>query len=416
MNFVLLLAIVSSQTMVNVLQFGALGNGKFDNTAVFQKVLDQAKTHNIATVEVPPGNYLFRGKLNVPSGVTLKGSWEYVPSHTGLRDAGEAKPTDGGTTFLVRERTSSYDPMKEQTNEKAFINLNSNSSIEGVVIDYPDQVTQSPPIAYPYSIALRGNNGSVQNVELLNSYDGIDATYCARFLIRNVDGQPIHRGIVVDAIYDIGRIENVHFNPWFSFQTPVFAWEMKHGVAFEFGRSDWQYCMNTFCFGYHIGYQFVATKNGVCNGNFSGIGADDCNNAVQIDQCSPFGLLITNGEFTSFKGLNPTEVVVQKKNVGVAQFDNCAFWGPSDEIAHLEGSGMTSFADCNFVQWDSHHLGLPAIDALSGKLIVHDCDFQAKGLPIKVHKSVKSAIIHDNLVPTGVEIAPQCFTISCPKF
>ena len=26
----------------------------------------------------------------------------------------------------------------------------------------------------------------------------------------------LRRGILVDAIYDIGRIENVHFNPWWS--------------------------------------------------------------------------------------------------------------------------------------------------------------------------------------------------------
>ena len=34
--------------------------------------------------------------------------------------------------------------------------------------------------------------------------------------MRNVTGQPLRRGILVDAIYDIGRIENVHFNPWWS--------------------------------------------------------------------------------------------------------------------------------------------------------------------------------------------------------
>jgi hypothetical protein len=37
----------------------------------------------------------------VPNGVTLKGVWESVPAHNGIRDAGLPKPTDDGTTFLI---------------------------------------------------------------------------------------------------------------------------------------------------------------------------------------------------------------------------------------------------------------------------------------------------------------------------
>ena len=44
---------------------------------------------------------LFAGSLNVPSAVTLKGIWESVPAHNGIRDAGLPKPTDDGTTFLI---------------------------------------------------------------------------------------------------------------------------------------------------------------------------------------------------------------------------------------------------------------------------------------------------------------------------
>ena len=49
------------------------------------------------------------------------------------------------------------------------------------------------------------------------------------------------------------------------------------------GRSDWQYMFNTFCFGYNIGYKFVKTKAGLCNGNFLGLGADDCYTAVEVE-------------------------------------------------------------------------------------------------------------------------------------
>ena len=57
-----------------------------------------------------------------------------------------------------------------------------------------------------------------------------------------------------------------------------------HGDAFVFGRSDWQYVLNTFCFGYHAGYRFIRSKTGDCNGNFLGIGADDCETSIVVEQ------------------------------------------------------------------------------------------------------------------------------------
>ena len=118
------------------------------------------------------------------------------------------------------------------------------------------------------------------------------------------------------SIYDIGRIENVHFNPWWSMKPRLFQWQQKNGEAFIFGRSDWQYVFNTFCFGYNIGYKFIETEAGVCNGNFLGIGADDCYTALVVENCAPMGLLISNGEFVSFHGPDPTMVRVEATNSG----------------------------------------------------------------------------------------------------
>jgi hypothetical protein len=52
------------------------------------------------------------------------------------------------------------------------------------------------------------------------------------------------------------------------------SWQLLHGRAFVFARTDWEYVFNTFAFGYAIGYHFVASPQGSCNGNFLGIGAD----------------------------------------------------------------------------------------------------------------------------------------------
>src|ERR1035441_8584054 len=89
----------------SVRDFGAQGDGKTDDTAAFQKALDAARQAGGGVVYAPRGNYFFAGHLNVPSAVTLKGMWESVPSHVGLRNAGAAKPTDDGTTFFVTARS-----------------------------------------------------------------------------------------------------------------------------------------------------------------------------------------------------------------------------------------------------------------------------------------------------------------------
>lgn len=377
--------------VLSVLDFGAKADGKTDDTAAFQKALDAAGKAGGGTVYAPRGNYFFAGHLNLPVAVTLKGIWESVPAHNGIRDAGLPKPTDDGTTFLVTEGAGAEDGP-------AFITLNHNTTLKGVVIYYPEQNVDAEPKPYPYAIAMRGKNPAVLAVELLNPYNGIDASQNERHLIRDVHGQPLRRGIFVDFIYDIGRIENVHFNPWWSMKPKLFEWQQKHGEAFIFGKSDWQYVYNTFCFGYGVGYKFIKTKSGDCNGNFLGIGADDCFTALEVEQCSPIGLLISNGEFVSFHGPDPTMIRVSTNNTGSVRFVNSAFWGPCNQIAKIAGKGTVGFGDCTFVHWDRNKEGRAAIQAEGGSVLVRGCEFQENKPQVALGASVRRAVITDNLI------------------
>ena len=386
----LLAAAAPAPDHFSVADYGAKGDGQTDDTAAFQKALDAAKNAGGGVVYAPRGNYFFAGHLNVPGAVTLKGVWESVPSHVGIRNPGAPKPTDDGTTFLVTENQGKEDGP-------AFITLNDNSTLKGVVIYYPRQDPNEEPKPYPYAIAMRGKNPAVLAVELLNPYNGIDAAHNERHLIRDVSGQPLRRGIYVDDIYDIGRIENVHFNPWWSMKPKLFKWQMEHGEAFIIGRSDWQYVFNTFCFGYNIGYKFIKSRFGVCNGNFLGIGADDCYTALFVENSAPFGLLISNGEFVSFHGPDPTMVEVSTNHTGSVRFVNCAFWGPCNQIAKIAGRGTVGFSDCIFVQWDQKKEGRHAIQAQSGTLLVRGCEFREDKPHVELGEAVRRAVIADNI-------------------
>jgi hypothetical protein len=391
---------ISNTDRFNVADFGAAGDGQTDDTAAFQKALDAAAKAGGGVVYAPRGNYFFAGSLNVPNAVTLAGVWQSVPAHNGIRNSGLPKPTDDGTTFLVTAGAGSEDGA-------AFITLNTNSTLKGVVLYYPQQNVDEEPKPYPWAIAMRGKNPAVLAVEMLNPYNGIDATRNERHLIRDVHGQPLRRGILVDAIFDIGRIENVHFNPWWSTKPKLFRWQMENGEAFIFGRSDWQYVYNTFCFGYKVGYKFIRSRGGVCNGNFLGIGADDCYTALVVEQCAPYGLLITNGEFVSFHGPDPTMIEVAQSNTGSIRFVNCAFWGPCNQIAKIAGKGTVGFSDCTFVQWGGKDGTRPAIQAQSGTVLIRGCEFRQDRSHIQLAEQVTRAVIAENVFTGSQRIDNQ---------
>ena len=395
---------------LNVKDFGAVGDGQTDDTAAFQKALDAAAQSDVQAVFAPRGNYRFDGSLVFPQGVTLKGVWESVPAHNGIRDHGLIKPTDDGTTFLVCANAG-------EEEKEPFITLNTNCTLKGVCIYYPEQKADDVPVAYPWTIAMRAKNPAIIDCELLNPYKGIDASTSERFFIRNINGQPLRLGIYIDAIYDIGRVENVHFNPWWSMQPKLFQWQMENGEAFVIGHSDWQYFHNTFCFGYNVGYRFIQSKAGACNGNFLGIGADDCYTSLLVDQCASMALLITNGEFVSFHGPDPTMIRVSPTNQGTVRFSNCAFWGPCRQIAVVEGKGTVGFGDCTFVHWgfkdrEGERRGKertddPALKLLGGNVLVRGCEFQENRPHILLGKDLKKAVISDNVFKGPVQIDNQ---------
>jgi hypothetical protein len=376
-----------------VRDFGAKGDGTNDDTAAFQKALDAAGQAGGGTVLADRGNYFFAGHLTVPNAVTLQGLWKSVPSHLGFRDRNREKPTDDGTTLLITENEGNEGGAP-------FIRLNDNSTLSGVVLYYPLQKSGAEPKAYPYAIATRGKNPAVLEVEMLNPYNGIDTSGSERHLLRDISGQPLRRGVYVDNILDIGRIENVHFNPWWSGagNSAAYQWQMENGEAFVFGRSDWEYVLNTFCFGYKVGYKFIHTARGECNGNFLGIGADDCFTAVLVEQSAPYGLLIGNGEFTSFHGPDPTMVEVGATNRGVVRFSNCAFWGPCNQIARIAGGGTVGFSDCTFCDWDHNNEGRAAVQAAGGSVLVRGCEFQKDKAQVDLGTNVQRAVISDNLI------------------
>lgn len=164
---------------LNVLDFGAKGDNATDNTGPFNDALNAAASAGGGVVVAPAGLYVFQGVVNIPSAVTLKGSYEVVPSHQMVPN--NPPPTDG--TVLL--------PYSGRGNESAapFITVNEDAALVGVVVFYPQQERSGTPIPFPYTISMTGNNAAVTDVELLNSFNGIYAVEAHRHYIARVQGQ-----------------------------------------------------------------------------------------------------------------------------------------------------------------------------------------------------------------------------------
>ena len=397
---VLMLVAVTSSSFgaIDVRTFGAKGDGKVDDSKAIQKALDAAAEKGGGRVDLGIGRFRLDNPITVPEGVTLAGVWE-APHHAMLKK---------GTVIEVYAG-------KGKEDGPAAITLSPSSAVKGITFFYPEQRVPDV-IPYPFTISGYGMHCSVIDCTFVNSYKAIDFGSQGNELhyIRNCFGCPLKVGIHIDKCTDIGRIENVHFNPHYWMRAEcdnkpkdwgiLGKYLFENLVAFEFARTDWEYVHNTFCFGAKVGYRFYKTE-GTVNGNFLGIGADWCNYAVLVEETQPPGLLITNGEFVAGKG-GKAFVAIAPSHTGVVQFSNCSFWGPCSTVAQIEGTGTVSFDQCTF-----HNHGpekdLFTIDARSGHITISGCRFGNDRPDIKLGKDVRTAIIMGNRFAVSKEIENQ---------
>ncbi|MFX0098404.1 MAG: glycosyl hydrolase family 28-related protein [Candidatus Hodarchaeota archaeon] len=394
---------------MDVTDFGITADGVKDQTANIQDYLDGVSENGGGTAFLPAGQYEIKGNLKIPPGVMLSGSWK-APHHGILNK---------GTVLKAHANRGSED-------RPPFIQLNEASGVEGITILYPEQVL-SEIVAYPWTIQGRGMHVTLRNITLVNSYNGIamGPAHNELHLIRNIFGCVLRRGIFIDNTTDIGRIENVHFNPHYWARSghegafikdadPSVNKDLNVGAvmqrnleAFIFGRTDWEYVLNTFVFGPRVGYKFIKTPHGMCNGQFTGIGSDASQYCVLVEDTQGPGLLITNGEFVCInlqeEPINLIGVVTKPTFEGSLQLTNSAFWGKFHQFMKIEGSGYVSVSQAN-MQGNEWKEKLPAIDVQGGRVVIRDVFFKDYGPHVKIGENVINAIVTGNSADGGIYI------------
>ncbi len=343
--------------------YSAVGDGKTDDTPAFQKALDAVGEAGGGIVFVPTGRYMIKTHLSIPAGTSLVGVARAPRSY---------KPESPGSTLLAVEGAGS-------TEGTPFITLvGPNSTLEGLTVFYPDQVISEKPVPYPWTVRAGGGyDVSIVNVLLVNPYQAVDfATHqSARHFVRGLYGQPLSKGIWVDQCYDIGRIQDVHFWPFWTQDKRLVDFTTTNGKTFIFQRTDWEVVEDIFCWGYHVGIEFSASKYGAMNGQMTDINLDNVNIGLDVSATQPYAVHVSNLNIANAgAGTDHVAIWGRPSSKGAElSVRGASFWGFIKQVLRWENIGAVSLADSRLIPWNIER---PMMEILAGRAIIHDNSFQ----------------------------------------
>jgi hypothetical protein len=318
---------------LNIMDYnGADPTGTTDQTALIQKLLDflgsrtinkgtkADGTPNGGTLFLPEGKYLIAGTLILPKGVTIRGDWE--------------KPVKGqpikGTILVANNPFAKgndctlVNGAPETVYEgQSTIIMQPSSAVRDVNIWYPEQ---DPNNIVPYPPAIlfgqRGYWGNdytlASNITLVNAFDGIIFSRNAGGGAPNcygIYGTPLRRGIEIDNIAEVGRIDNVDFSADYwagsglpgspAVDGPHKQYIRDNGTAVVMRRNDWSFICKVKAEGYNIGYRMDLSYNKDNNGNYTspnghnyGMEFTGCTYGVYAAAVSGAGMMFYDYKFT----------------------------------------------------------------------------------------------------------------------
>ncbi len=393
-----------------VTERGAVGDGKMDCTAIFQKALDDVAANGGGRVRVPSGMYLIAGHLRIPPNTTLLGDWEAPPAATRIPPNKRIPdtPVNARAAILAGSVLLAVEGAGDEKGTP-FLFMERNATLKGLIVYYPNQVAAPKPIPYPWTIAGEGDNLSVIDCLLVNPYMAVDfgTRPCGRHLVRNLYAHAIYKGIFIDKCYDVGRLENVHFWPFWMHLNPegldtLNEWIRKNGTAFILSRSDWQYISNSFCITYAIGFHFkTSAPDGPGNYLLSQSGADMCDIAVYVEETQGHsGVSFSNAQIFG-------RILVSEKNHGPIRFSSCGIFGaaevkspPDSEVIRIDGHGRVSFDNCHFYAINGKTATPAFIRQVGGRLNVNNCLYMVNKfldpVPLVIEKGAITTVYAQN--------------------
>lgn len=346
---------------VNVLDQGLDNTGQRDCTAQLQAILDEmggvdpanrtdrgqnCKNISGGTVYLPAGKYLFKGQLIIPIGVTVRGDWKR-PDMTSAAE---------GTVIVVEPDTYSYDT------DRSFMVMQPCTEVSNLTFWYPgqeaDNVREMPPTVMFGQNNHWGNEyTTVRHCTFINSYVAVEFNPKAGGGCPNVFdiyGTPLHSGIVMDVIADIGRFDGMHFAPdyWAASGLPgaparssIASYLRNNATGVVMRRNDWSFTCNLDVESYKVGYsgEKSVSDNSEPNGHHYNWNIRDCETGIDLKNVSYCGIMFTA---CNTSGCD-TGVRIAYSGLGPAQFYGCRIEGQKAFEMTESSSTFLTLQDCD---------------------------------------------------------------------
>lgn len=416
---------VISDYIVTNPKFGAKASPGFDNREAFQSAIDTAHKNGGGVVYIPAGNYEFHSSktgtinvrvregneetfkdfnyeyvLQIPQSVQLRGDWANPELNKGKVlgtilevHVGENSSNHNGTVESWWNDPQANNVLRTTYTSIAdrFIEMQEGTGVTNLSIWYPDQdINNVKP--YPWTLyQTNGNSATVENVTLVNSYNGFYSAPSELHYVLNSYITALNTGLEVHVCTDIGRIENVKINPkyWAESGLPgsptlekVTDFTREYGTGFNMHRSDWEYVSYLDISGYKTG-MWIGREPGFTdapNAQFYGINIENCGIGLYIQDVNPYGLLFSNSTFGSDE--NGLAVYFQDYFSSSVQFNGVDFFG---SIVSDGSGGVISFENCVFNQYEEY-----ALKINSGNLLLTQCEFMQSYGHIILNENVNS--------------------------
>ena len=309
-----------------------------DCTPAIQRALDDASRAGGGTVFLPEGRYRLEGMLTIASNVILRGRWSLI---------GPDRPA-GGTILMIHN----------EEHEQSVLIKGSGCGVRDLTFWHPEQVKKSKASASESPLVIRGQASvvTIENINLINPYRGIDLSQASTCCLRGIYGSPLLSGLSADKSYAVSRYDSIHFSPdyWVWSKLPGSPpvdgehadFMRKNGTGLHIYEMDGFYAGFSTISGYQKGLHFERGVSGDdASGELSYFSVTDCDTALHVDDAKGFrivGSTLHGSEYgiwgkdrTHYK-MHTTSIEGGKRSIsirnGVAELVNCTVSGETEIV------------------------------------------------------------------------------------
>jgi len=361
-------------TSVNAREFGAIGDGKQDDTEALRKAFKSVSPGT--AVNLSRGQYVLSGSVNIPPACSLMGE-------------------PFGTQLIAKH----YDAP--------VLRMSGETRASDIAIIYPDNGDLKNPKESPESISLIGNGaGYIDNITFVNAFIGvgtpIEGANCGQTVIRKLNGFVHDTMVRIDGSLDIVRIENVHCFVAMGESEPEKSYYRKHRKCFHIKGSDGTLISKSFMI---FGGIFLLKEHG-----HHGAGLSTYLSQCWLEGMSQHGILLNDGSRMSLVGVElacaHAKSVIEVNNGGYLRANSCYIRDSFHTKGFVinEGSGVM-ISDCEFAGspgFTGIELNSTGHSIISGNFL-HHCEVGIHGTPEADNYIITGNQLSGNNQPTVLE-------------